>query len=220
MLCSRAPITTGTSVLGIKFNGGVVIAADILGSYGSLARFRDCPRVMKVNDNIILGAGGDYADFQYLKDIIEQKIIDEECLDDGFPLKPKSLHCWLTRVLYNRRSKLDPFWNNFIVGGIQDDETFLGTVDKLGTAFLDDHIATGYGAYIALPLMRDALEKTPDMSMREAQGLLVKCLTVLFYRDARSFPKYQLATISKDEGVSVIGPLELESNWDVAHMIR
>jgi 20S proteasome subunit beta 7 len=61
-------------VLGIAFEGGVAIAADILCSYGSLARFRDCPRVMHVNDNIILGAGGDYADFQYLKDVIEQKM--------------------------------------------------------------------------------------------------------------------------------------------------
>lgn len=71
---SRAPITTGTSVLGITFEGGVAIAADILGSYGSLARFRNCPRIMHVNDNIILGAGGDYADYQYLKDVIEQKM--------------------------------------------------------------------------------------------------------------------------------------------------
>ncbi|KAJ8895133.1 hypothetical protein PR048_000458 [Dryococelus australis] len=189
---SRAPITTGTSVLGIKFDGGVAIAADILGSYGSLARFRDCPRIIKVNKNIILGAGGDYADYQYLKDIIEQKIIDDECQDDGFHLKPKSLHCWLTRVLYNRRSKFDPFWTNFIVGGIQDGETFLGTVDKLGTAYEDMHIATGYGAYIALPLMRDALEKNPDLDMRQAQELLVKCLEVLYYRDARSFPKVSL----------------------------
>lgn len=45
--------------------------------------------------------------------------IDEECLDDGFSLKPKSLYCWLTRIMYNRRSKFDPFWNNFIVGGLE-----------------------------------------------------------------------------------------------------
>lgn len=107
-----------------------------MGSYGSLARYRNCPRVLKINDNIILGAGGDYGDFQYVKDMIEQQMyvfhffvmfvckisffsIDEECLDDGFKLKPKSLHCWLTRIMYNRRSKFDPFWNNFVVGGLQ-----------------------------------------------------------------------------------------------------
>lgn len=65
---------TGTSVIGMQFDGGVVIAADVLGSFGSLAKFRNCERVIKINDNIILGAGGDYADFQYIKSLIEQKM--------------------------------------------------------------------------------------------------------------------------------------------------
>lgn len=73
-LSIRAPVTTATSIVAFKFNEGVIIAGDILGSYGSLARFRNCPRVMKVNENIILGAGGDYGDFQYVRDLIEQKM--------------------------------------------------------------------------------------------------------------------------------------------------
>lgn len=71
----RAPVTTATSIVSFVFDRGVIIAGDLLGSYGSLARFRNCPRVLKVNDNAILGAGGDYADFQYVKDLIEQKML-------------------------------------------------------------------------------------------------------------------------------------------------
>ncbi len=67
-------MVTGTSVLGVKFDGGVIIAADTLGSYGSLARFRNCNRVLKVNDSTVMGAGGDFADFQFLKSIIEQRV--------------------------------------------------------------------------------------------------------------------------------------------------
>lgn len=67
-------MTTGTSVVGVQFKDGVMIAADILASYGSLARYRNVKRVMKVNENIVLGAGGDYADFQYLENIIKQKM--------------------------------------------------------------------------------------------------------------------------------------------------
>lgn len=46
--------------------------------------------------------------------------LEEKCLDDGFSLKPKALHCWLTRVMYNRRSNFDPFWNNFVIAGLED----------------------------------------------------------------------------------------------------
>lgn len=70
----RSPITTGTSVIGIQFNDGAVIAADDLGSYGSLARYRNLERLLKVNNNIILGASGDYADFQCIKSYVERKM--------------------------------------------------------------------------------------------------------------------------------------------------
>ena len=67
-------MVTGTSVLGIKFNGGVIIAADTLGSYGSLARYRTISRMLRVNDSTVMGTGGDYADFQYIKKVIEQRV--------------------------------------------------------------------------------------------------------------------------------------------------
>lgn len=48
--------------------------------------------------------------------------LDEQNLDDKFTLKPKSLYCWLTRVMYNKRSNFNPLWNNFVIGGLQDGE--------------------------------------------------------------------------------------------------
>lgn len=71
---SRHPMVTTTSVLGVKFDGGVMLAADLAGYYGSLAKLRNCPRLLKVNDQIIVGAGGDYADYQFLKGVMDQKV--------------------------------------------------------------------------------------------------------------------------------------------------
>lgn len=64
-------MVTGTSVLGITFDGGVMLAADTLGSYGSLARFRSISRVKKVTDNCAVAASGDYADFQFMERLFE-----------------------------------------------------------------------------------------------------------------------------------------------------
>ena len=39
---------------------------------------------------------------------------------------------------------MDPLWNSLVVGGLSADGTpFLGTVGMLGTAYTDQHIATG-----------------------------------------------------------------------------
>ena len=70
----------------------------------------------------------------------------------------QALHCWLTRVLYNRRSKFDPLWNVILVAGMQDGEPYLGFVNLQGTAYTDDIMATGMGVDLCLPVMRKAVE--------------------------------------------------------------
>ncbi|NWH76197.1 PSB4 protein, partial [Piaya cayana] len=213
-----SPMVTGTSVLGVKFDGGVIIAADMMGSYGFLARFRNISRLLKVNDTTMLGASGDYADFQYLKQIIDQMVIDEELLGDGHSYSPKAIHSWLTRVMYNRRCKINPLWNTVVVGGCYNGESFLGYVDMLGVAYEAPTVATGYGAFLAQPLMREVLEKKPNLTQEEARNLIERCMKILYYRDARSFNRYEIA-IATEKGVEVEGPLTLEANWEIAHLV-
>ncbi|XP_068744360.1 proteasome subunit beta type-4-like [Montipora capricornis] len=213
------PVTTGTSVLGLKFDGGVLMAADTLVSYGSLARFRGVSRLMAVGNNTAIGGSGDYADFQYIKSTLEKKVIEDACLNDGHGYTPKSIFSWLTRVMYYRRSKFDPLWNQIIVGGVHDGESFLGCVDKIGVAFESPTVSTGFGAYLAQPILRNAFEQNPSMSCDQARQVVINCLRVLFYRDARSLNKYEVAVITKD-GV-VIEPVQsLVTNWDIASMVK
>merc|ERR1719320_693358 len=220
------PSVTTTSVLGIKYKDGVVLAADMLGSYGSLARYRNCPRLLEVNDQTILGCSGDYADFQFLSSIIKQRVIEEDCMDDGFGYTAPGLHAWLTRVMYNRRSKGNPLWNTYVVAGFRDDQPdkpFLGYVDKIGVAYEADTIATGFGAYLALPLMREAVEKNKKMDEQQATKLLDRCMKLLFYRDARSLNRYQIAVVSKSGSTvksTVKEPVVSETNWDIAHLVQ
>jgi 20S proteasome subunit beta 7 len=61
-------------VLGLKYKGGVMMAADNLASYGSLARFRDIERLHKVADFTVLGASGDMSDFQYVKHLLDSQM--------------------------------------------------------------------------------------------------------------------------------------------------
>ncbi|KAH9639520.1 hypothetical protein HF086_006493 [Spodoptera exigua] len=142
---SATPITTTTTVIGVKFDKGCVIAADTLGSYGTLARFRDCPRIMKVNDLILL-------------------------------------------------------------------------VDKLGTAYEDAAIATGLGAYMATPLVREAVDKG-NLDEEGAKALVRKCMEVLFYRDARAFQRYQLGVVTS-AGVRIEDLADVKHDWSLAHMIH
>ncbi|KAL4112331.1 hypothetical protein QTP88_016141 [Uroleucon formosanum] len=217
------PITTTTSVLGVVFESGVALAADTLTSYGSMACFQNNPRILTVNQNIIVAAAGEYSDYQFIRDVVEDKVRTEKSLNDGISMKPKALHTWLSRVLYNRRTKMKPLWSTFLVAGVQNDVPFLGEVDKLGTAFVDEQIASGYGAYLALPLMRKAIDEKREklnskLTKDEAIDLLKKCMEVLYYRDARSHDKYQIGIVTKDS--VEIQNLTLKPRWEVAKLVQ
>lgn len=98
---------------------------------------------------------------------------------------------------------------------------FLGYVDLRGTTYQADTIATGYGAHIALPLLRKAMEgnKKDTMTEDEARALLEKCMKVLFYRDARSINQFQIAKVDAS-GPGVTKPYSVETEWAFAETIR
>jgi len=67
---------------------------------------------------------------------------------------------------------------------------FLACVDLLGTTYSASALGTGYGAYLAVPILRNEVEgRENTLTEEEALGILDKCMRVLFYRDARSLNK-------------------------------
>jgi 20S proteasome subunit beta 7 len=200
----------------VKYDKGVILAGDMLISYGNLARYHNVDRVFQINQNIVFGISGEYADFQYVKQLIDDEIFADFSADDKINLKPKDLYTWLTRVLYQRRSKFDPLWLDVVVGGMQYDEPFLGHINFRGRAYTNNVVATGFGMHLALPLLREHSEKGP-LNEATAQQLIKKSMEVLYYRDCRGYPRYSQANIN-DQGCTV-SKHEVDQNWDVAYKI-
>ena len=51
--------------------------------------------------------------------------IESDCLCDGHVYTPQSMHSWLTRVMYNRRTKINPLWNTVIIGGYHEEKPYV-----------------------------------------------------------------------------------------------
>mmetsp|Transcript_20042 Transcript_20042/g.34489 ORF Transcript_20042/g.34489 Transcript_20042/m.34489 type:complete len:270 (+) Transcript_20042:114-923(+) len=219
------PITTGTSVLGIKYRNGVMLAADTLCSYGSLAKYKNVKRLLGINSRTLIGASGEISDLQSISELLKANALEDRCTADSLYEEDNNEECakevwsYLRAVMYNRRNKMNPLWNDVVVAGFKQEEDgslsdtpFLGVVDKIGTAYEDDILATGFGGYIALPLMREKYR--PDMEEGEARALLEDCLRILFYRDCRALNRVQIAKVTKEGGVLVSDPYELDTFWD------
>ncbi|KAI8388204.1 nucleophile aminohydrolase [Radiomyces spectabilis] len=217
---TQQPLVTGTSVLAFKYRDGIMMAADMLGSYGSLARFRDIERLYPVGQHTVVGASGDLSDYQYIQHLLDSLMIKEHCNDDGHVMGTPHIYEYLWRVMYNRRSKFNPLWNSLVVGGVNKGEKFLGYVDLRGTTYQSTTIATGFGAHLAQPILRKRVEgREDDITEEEAITIMNDCMRVLFYRDARSMNKFQRAKIT-EAGVEVTEPYSVDTNWSFAESIR
>ena len=95
-----------------------------------------------------------------------------------------------------------------IIAGFRDGAAYLGTSDLYGTMYEDTFIATGLGAHMALPLLRQ--EWTAEMGEAEARALLTKCMQVLFYRDTRACSTIQIGKVDAT-GASISAPTKLET---------
>jgi 20S proteasome subunit beta 7 len=249
---TQYPYVTGTSVLGVVYDGGVMLAADTLGAYGSTKRYKSVDRVVALggggngaggnaNSNqpaVLIAAGGELSDFQYILRLLDELVTDDLRADDGVPVvTPRQVHSYLTRVLYNRRNKFDPLWNTLVVAGLEPDgQPFLGAVGMIGVAYTDDHVATGFGGMLARPLFRERHD--PKMSEAEAEKLIKDALRVCYYRDKQSMNKFTIGKVARvvgggEEGAAegaatavvrakaeVSAPFALDVNWSHAAFAR
>jgi len=147
---SLGAVNVGTSVMALKFKGGVIIAADTHISYGGMKKEKDARRIFKLNDECAMACSGEMADAQNLQKLLEAKQEADEIEQDGATfLKPRDYFSWISRLNYQRRLKMNPLWCTTVVGGVRKDtgEQFLGMTDLYGLKVEHNYILTGLSTH-------------------------------------------------------------------------
>lgn len=183
---TQVPVNVGTSVLGLKYKDGVMLAADTAVAYGSMKKTKHAVRTAALSNDTAIAVSGEMSDFQELLKIFKEKHDADVIENDGAEfLKPKDYFNYLSRVNYQRRMKMDPLWNGTILGGVRKNgEVFLGMVDLYGTKIEGNFLLTGLAAHYCQVLMQNAWR--PDLTEQEARTLIEECMRVLFYRDKKA----------------------------------
>lgn len=186
------------------------MVGDTLGSYGHLARYRNIQRFSKITSDTLLGGAGEISDFQYVAKNLKEQAVEDFCYDDGITMSPKEVFSYLSHMMYRRRCKFNPLYNQFIVGGFRDGESFLGFTDLQGTTYEENFVVSGLGLHLSMPLIRNGWKA--DMTEDEAKDLLKMCLSVLFYRDSATINRFQIGKVTA-EGVNISDPFSLDTKW-------
>ncbi|SIO73317.1 20S proteasome subunit beta 7 [Babesia microti strain RI] len=201
-----------SSAIGIKFNGGILIAADTQACSGSSIKFPNVQRVDKVGNAAIFACSGEYADCQWVSKELN-KLFQEfklEVAQCQAKLTPVKLHSYLTNVLYKRRSQMNPLLLSTIIGGKEGNDWYLGYSDLFGTAYTEDFMATGMGRYFAIGILRQY--HSPNMNAAQAKELAIKCLQILYLRDCGAGNNIQIGVFT-DCGIEISEPIFIETQW-------
>lgn len=183
---------------------------------------------------------GDFADFQWLQNVIERIETDIRSYHSNTKLTAKGLYSRLTSLLYYRRSQMNPVWTTLVVAGLtfllmilklssllrslgmHPEPTydnlvpFIGVISPKGMAYETKAVATSIGQMILTETMnRDARAREFKLTRDEAHALLRKMLEVIKYRDCTSSGDYDLTTIDAS-GATLERPEKIVGSWEVA----
>ena len=217
---SQSTVYTGSSVIGLKYNKGIIIACDTLMHYGSsLSLTHSFDRIKVLNNRTVIGYSGEYSDMQETQRILDELILEDQLeTNKNGCMGPIELGHYLSRLHYHQRNQFDPYLNSAIIGGIDfNGDIVLMQVDPFGTFLTANYFTTAFANYFACSLLRNEYPKDPkEITKEQAIKLILKCFEVLFYRDSKAGDVIQYTTLEMDNNMikTDTQTTKLETKWE------
>ncbi len=170
------------TALGLKFDKGVVLAADRRVSYSSFILSKSARKVFLINDRVGVSTAGLPGDFQELIDIVKYNVVMYE-LENDRVATPTNVAKLLSILLYQGRFS-GIYYAEIIVGGMDGEGPRIFVLDPAGGLMEESFAAVGTGAQIATGILERNFKES--MSEEEAVELAERAMREAISRDALS----------------------------------
>ena len=216
---TTSPMYTGTSVIGIKFKNGIIIAGDTRVNYGSLCKIMNVEdRIQSITPRTLVGYSGEYSDCQETSRILHELALNDSLEGSGAPcLGPVELANYLSSIHYYKRNKMDPYLNSVVCGGVNwDGKIVLLNIDPYGTLLKGNYFTTSISHYFCNAIIAPEYPKdVEEMTKEKAIQLIEKCFEILLYRDcnAGKVVKYSIIEKQDNEIKYDEGKITIKGKW-------
>jgi proteasome beta subunit len=194
-------VKTGTSTIGITFEGGVVVGADHRATMGHFIANKSVQKLFKISENVALTTAGLVGHAQSLSRTLAAELRLYE-LKRNTSMTVKGAATLTANILVGR-----PHYVQLLIVGTDEDGPSVYSIDSAGGSIPDAYCATGSGS----PFMYGVLEDQYKHGMTQNQALKVaaKALLASAQRDAASGNGMDLAVITKDKGFQLLSESEV-----------
>lgn len=195
---------TGTTTVGLIFNGGVVFAADQQGTMGHIAE-KGMIKIHKITKNVAVTISGTVGDslalIRFLKAQANLYEIERET-----NITPQAVASLLSNVLNNNRYY--PFIFQPILGGINNKPELFELTPYGCVTQKDDYAITGSGTTFAMTTLDREYKKS--MTEGEAIDLAVRAVSAAKNRDIYTGGDAITVIIIDKDGYREVTPSEVE----------
>tara|TARA_B100000214_G_scaffold92460_1_gene63926 strand:- start:36 stop:662 length:627 start_codon:yes stop_codon:yes gene_type:complete len=201
MDATSSAIKTGTSTVGITFDGGVVVGADHRATMGHFIANKSVQKLFRISDNIALTTAGLVGHAQSLSRVLaaELKLFE---LKRDMPMTVKGAATFTANILSGR-----PHYVQLLIVGVDPSGPSVYSIDSAGGSIPDTYCATGSGSPYMYGVLEDQFKT--DMSKDQALSLAAKALLASAQRDAASGNGMDLAYITNQTGFTQLSEEEV-----------
>ena len=194
---------TGTSTIGITYDGGVVVGADHRATMGQFIANKSVKKLFKIGDNLALTTAGLVGHAQSLARTLAAEVsLFELRRNDQMTVKGAAT---LTANILSGR----PHWVQLLIVGVDEDGSSVYSIDSAGGSIPDVYCATGSGSPYMYGVLEDGYRD--GMSRKEAISLAARALAASGQRDAASGNGMDLAVITRTDGFQELSDSEIEA---------
>ena len=185
-------VKTGTSTVGITFDGGVVVGADHRATMGHFIANKSVKKLFKISNNVALTTAGLVGHAQSLSRTLAAELRLYE-LKRNSSMTVRDAATLTANILVGR-----PHYVQLLIVGTDEDGPSVYSIDSAGGSIPDVYCATGSGSPFMYGVLEDQYKD--GMSRNQALKVAAKALLASAQRDAASGNGMDLAVITKDAG--------------------
>ncbi|CAI4987437.1 ANM_HP_G0079080.mRNA.1.CDS.1 [Saccharomyces cerevisiae] len=172
--------STGTTIVGVKFNNGVVIAADTRSTQGPIVADKNCAKLHRISPKIWCAGAGTAADTEALTQLIGSNIELHSLYTSREPRVVSALQM-LKQHLFKYQGHIGAY---LIVAGVDPTGSHLFSIHAHGSTDVGYYLSLGSGSLAAMAVLESHWKQ--DLTKEEAINLASDAIQAGIWNDLGS----------------------------------
>ncbi|KMP01001.1 proteasome component [Coccidioides immitis H538.4] len=190
--------STGTTIVGCIFDGGVVIAADTRATSGPIVADKNCEKLHYITPSIWCAGAGTAADTEFTTALISSNL-ELHALSTG--RKPRVITCMtmLKQHLFRYQGYVGAY---LVVAGVDPTGVGLYTVHAHGSTDKLPYVTMGSGSLAAMSVFETMW--TPNLNKDQAIALASEAIKAGIFNDLGSGSNVDVCVIEQDKPTQLL----------------